>query len=50
MTFAVGAQFRPQAPDWVGNDYEMLLLVGDEGIDEDTLDLFAHPPLVRVGH
>jgi photosystem II stability/assembly factor-like uncharacterized protein len=47
-TGLVGSQFRPAAPDWSGQSVRYRLLVGDD-IDEGTLDLFAHPPLVRVG-
>lgn len=41
-------QFNPAAPDWSGKTVRYRLLVG-EGIAEDSLDLFAHPPLVRAG-
>ena len=44
----VGSQFRPAAPDWAGQSHAYTLLVG-EGIDPQVLDLFAHPPAVRVG-
>ena len=44
----VGSQFAPAAPDWAGETVEYTLLVGDD-IDPDVRDLFAHPPLVRVG-
>jgi len=44
----VGSQFRPPAPDWSGVTVDYTLLVG-EGLDDDVLDLFAHPPMVRVG-
>lgn len=46
---AIGSQFRPQAPDWAGQDVRYRLLIGDGTVDEGTLDLFAHPPLVRIG-
>ncbi|MEZ4440121.1 MAG: hypothetical protein R3B72_13575 [Polyangiaceae bacterium] len=41
-------QFNPTAPDWSGKAVTYTLLVG-EGIDEAALDLYAHPPLCRVG-
>jgi hypothetical protein len=44
----IGSQFHPAAPDWSGQGVGYRLLVGSD-IDEGTLDLFAHPPLVRVG-
>ncbi len=47
-TALVGSQYRPAAPDWGGQAVVYELLVGD-GIAPDTLDLFAHPPLIRVG-
>jgi len=47
LTGAVGSQFRPSAPDWAGKKITYTLLVGDD-LDPDTLDLFAHPPQVRV--
>lgn len=46
---AIGSQFRPQAPDWAGQQVSYRLLIGQGDVDEGTLDLFAHPPLVRVG-
>lgn len=49
LSEAIGSQFRPQAPDWAGQDISYRLLVGLGEVDEGTLDLFAHPPLVRVG-
>ncbi len=48
VTPLVADTFQPAAPDWSGKDVEYRLLVGD-GIDDATLDLFAHPPWVRVG-
>jgi hypothetical protein len=48
MVGIVTPQFNPAAPDWSGKTVRYRLLVG-ENIAEDTLDLFAHPPLVRVG-
>ena len=48
VTALVGSQYRPAAPDWSGQEIAYRLLVG-EGIDAGTLDLFAHPPLVRIG-
>ena len=45
---AVGSQFHPAAPDWSGRGVHYRLLVGED-ISEGTLDLFAHPPLIRVG-
>ena len=48
MVPVVGSQFRPPAPDWSGVTVDYTLLVG-EGLDDDVLDLFAHPPMVRVG-
>lgn len=47
-TSTVGSQFRPAAPDWSGQKIGYTLYVSD-GSDTDVLDLFAHPPLVRVG-
>ena len=44
----IGSQFEPAAPDWSGRSVGYRLLVGAD-IDHGTLDLFAHPPLVRVG-
>lgn len=44
---AIGSQFRPQAPDWAGQEIRYRLLVGDDGLDEGTLALFARPPRVR---
>ena len=44
----VCSQFRPAAPDWSGQSVSYTLLLTD-GSDTDVLDLFAHPPLVRVG-
>ena len=48
VTVLIGSQFRPSAPDWSGAQFGYRLLVGDS-IDSGTLDLFAHPPLVRSG-
>lgn len=48
VTTLVGSQYRPAAPDWSGQTVRYRLLVGDGTIDAGTLDLFAHPPLVRV--
>ena len=47
-TSTVGSQFRPAAPDWSGQSVSYTLLLTD-GSDTDVLDLFAHPPLIRVG-
>jgi hypothetical protein len=44
----IGSQFSPAAPDWSGQSVSYRLLLGED-IDPGTLDLFAHPPLVRVG-
>ena len=44
----IGSQFSPAAPDWSGQVVGYRLLVGSD-IDRGTLDLFAHPPLVRAG-
>jgi hypothetical protein len=44
----IGSQFAPAAPDWSGRNVSYRLLVGED-IDTGTLDLFAHPPLVRLG-
>ncbi len=44
----IGSQFEPAAPDWSGQAVGYRLLVGSD-IDHGTLDLFAHPPLVRLG-
>ena len=50
ITPVVGAQFRPAAPDWSGQQitYRLLVSAGDR-IDAGTMALFSHPPLVRVG-
>ena len=48
VTAVVGSQFAPAAPDWSGQTVEYRLLVGQD-LEEDTLELFAHPPFVRVG-
>jgi hypothetical protein len=48
VTSLVGSQFRPAAPDWGGQRITYRLLVG-EGLPDAVLDLFAHPPAVRVG-
>jgi hypothetical protein len=40
--------FQPSAPDWSGATVRYRLLVGTS-IGPGTLDLFAHPPLVRAG-
>ena len=40
--------FQSVAPDWSEATVQYRLLVG-ESIDSGTLDLFAHPPLVRSG-
>ena len=40
--------YQPVAPDWSGATFSYRLLVGSS-IEAGTLDLFAHPPLVRVG-
>ncbi len=45
----IGSQFSPAAPDWSGQAVSYRLLVGDGSLETGTLDLFAHPPLVRVG-
>ncbi len=44
----IGSQFFPAAPDWSGETVSYRLLVGTD-IDHGTLDLFAHPPMVRIG-
>ena len=49
LSEAIGSQFRPQAPDWAGQTVSYRLLLGLGEVDPGTLDLFAHPPLVRVG-
>jgi hypothetical protein len=43
-----GEHFQPSAPDWSGAQFQYRLLAGDL-IEPGTLDLFAHPPLVRPG-
>ncbi len=45
----IGSQFSPAAPDWSGQAVGYRLLVGDGSLETGTMDLFAHPPLVRVG-
>jgi hypothetical protein len=47
VTALVGSQYRPAAPDWSGQEIRYQLLVGED-VDPATLDLFAHPPLVRA--
>jgi hypothetical protein len=47
-TALIGSHFQPSAPDWSGAQVGYRLLVSDS-IDSGTLDLFAHPPLVRPG-
>jgi hypothetical protein len=42
------AHFQPSAPDWSGAQFQYRLWAG-ASIDSGTLDLFAHPPLVRPG-
>ncbi len=46
---AIGAQFRPSAPDWGGNTVRYRLLIGEGEISADVMDLFAHPPVVLTG-
>lgn len=48
VTSVVGSQFAPAAPDWSGQTVTYRLLVGDD-LSTDVLELFAHPPRVRVG-
>ena len=48
ITEIVGSQFRPAAPDWAGKRIQYRLLITEQR-DESALDLFANPPLVRVG-
>jgi hypothetical protein len=45
-TTTVGSQFRPAAPDWSGKTIEYTLLYTNE-LEEEQLDLFAHPPYIR---
>ncbi len=40
--------YQPVAPDWSDAAVDYRLLVGSS-IDSGTLDLFAHPPLARIG-
>jgi hypothetical protein len=47
VTGLVGSQYRPAAPDWSGQPIRYQLLVGED-VAPATLDLFAHPPMVRV--
>ncbi len=49
FTALAGDQMYPAAPDWSGAQVGYTLWVHDE-LDEPTADLFAHPPLVRVGY
>ena len=49
LTALAGDQMYPAAPDWSGAQVDYTLWVHDE-LDESTADLFAHPPLVRVGY
>ena len=48
VTALAGDQMYPAAPDWSGADVSYTLWVNDE-LDEAIADLFAHPPMVRVG-
>jgi len=48
VTSVVGSQFAPAAPDWSGRAVHYRLLIGDD-LAPDILELFAHPPHVRVG-
>ncbi len=48
VTALAGDQMYPAAPDWSGAQVSYTLWVHDE-LDEGVADLFAHPPLVRVG-
>ncbi len=48
FTTITGSQMYPAAPDWSGETVTYTLLVG-ENTSEAVMDLFAHPPLVRVG-
>jgi hypothetical protein len=45
---AIADTFQPAAPDWAGAEIAYRLLV-TEDTSPETLDLFAHPPWVRVG-
>jgi photosystem II stability/assembly factor-like uncharacterized protein len=47
VTGLVGSQYRPAAADWSGQPIGYQLLVGED-VPAATLDLFAHPPMVRV--
>jgi hypothetical protein len=49
FTALAGDQMYPAAPDWSGAQIDYTLWIHDE-LDESTADLFAHPPLVRVGY
>ncbi len=49
FTALAGDQMYPVAPDWSGAQVDYTLWVHDE-LEEPTADLFAHPPLVRVGY
>ena len=48
FTTITGSQMYPAAPDWSGETVRYTLLVGSS-TSEAVMDLFAHPPLVRVG-
>ena len=43
----VADTFQPAAPDWSGAEVRYRLLIAD-GLSSEVLDLFAHPPRVRV--
>lgn len=49
VTTLVGSQYRPAAPDWIGQRVSYTLLVGEK-LNPGTMDLFAHPPLVQFGY
>ncbi|MCA9566325.1 MAG: hypothetical protein KC656_00710 [Myxococcales bacterium] len=46
VTPLIGSQFSPSAPEWAGKEVKLRMWV-TQNTDEDRLDLFSHPPLVR---
>jgi len=47
VTPLIGGQFEPSAPDWAGREVSYRLWITAD-IDPELLDLFSHPPVVRV--
>ena len=47
VTPLIGSQFVPSAPDWAGKNIRYRIWITAD-VDPELLDLFSHPPLVRV--